>query len=97
MTVTIDNETALDMLVERVREWTDDDDVVALFATYYEGLVDEGAFEGSDFDVMAIVDNDYVNWTEYGTREEIAEPVGNHFTEDNILAESGDLILYYAG
>jgi hypothetical protein len=28
----------------------------------YENYVDGGVFDGGDFDVMAIVDNDYVNW-----------------------------------
>lgn len=94
--VTIDEDTALDMLVDRVRFWTDDDDVVGLFAEYYSECIDNGLFEGSEFNVMSIVDNDYVNYTSYGTMEEIKSNYGEFFDEDNILAEHNGLILYYA-
>ena len=95
MTVNIDDDTALDMLVDRVRFWTDDDDVVELFAKYYESCIFNGLFEGSDFNVMSIVDNDYVNWTEYGTREDMMKQFED-FDEDHILAETDNLILYDA-
>lgn len=94
--VTIDEDTALDMLVDRVRFWTDDDDVVGLFAEYYSECIDNGLFEGSEFNVMSIVDNDYVNYTSYGTMEDIKHDYGDNFDEDNILAEHNGLILYYA-
>ena len=94
--VTIDEDTALDMLVDRVRFWTDDDEVVALYEEYYKSLIDEGAFESREFNVDYIVDNDYVNYTDYGTIEDITLDYGDNFTEDNILAEHNGLILYYA-
>ena len=95
MFVEIDNEDALEMLVERVRFWTDDDDVVDLFAEYYSNALDGGMFDGGEFNVQNIVDNDYINWTEFGTREDIMERFDD-FDESKVLAESGDLILYYA-
>ena len=96
MTVTIDNDTALDMLMERVRLWAEDDDVTLnLFEQYYSNMLDEGAFDGCEFDVMSIVDNDYVNWLTVTTRED-AKHDFNEFTEDNIFAEDEDgNILYY--
>lgn len=96
MLVNLDNYDALDMLVERVREWTDDEEVVRLYEEYYRNLIEEGAFDGGDFNVDEIVDNDWINWTEVGTREEIEEQYED-LDEITVLAELGDLILYYAG
>lgn len=60
--VTIDEGMALDMLMERVEHWTEDSDVIRLYEQMYEQYIDCGAFECSEFDVMAIVDNDYINY-----------------------------------
>lgn len=62
MLVNIDNDTALEMLIDRVGFWTDDEDVIELYSRMYESYIEGGCFEGGDFDVMDIVDNDYVNW-----------------------------------
>ena len=62
MMVRIDNDTALDMLMKRVSHWTDDRDVRRLYEIMYEDYIDGGVFEGGEFDVMSIVDNDYINW-----------------------------------
>ena len=83
ITVQIDEDTAVDMLVERVRYWTGDDDTLELFEKYYKNAVWGGCFDGSDFDIMSIVDNDYVNNTSITTREEY-ESNRNDFLRDNI-------------
>ena len=70
MYVNIDNYEAIDMLVERVKYWTDDDDTIELFEQYYTRMVEGGCFDGGNFDVMSIVDNDYVNNTTIVTRDE---------------------------
>lgn len=62
MMVEIDNDTALEMLMDRVRFWTSNPDVIELYEKMYSGYVDDGCFEGGEFDVMQIVDNDYVNY-----------------------------------
>ena len=62
MLVNIDNNTALEMLIDRLKVWTDDPDVIALYEQMYENYIDCGCFDGGEFDVMTIVDNDYVNW-----------------------------------
>lgn len=65
MLVKIDNELAKTMLHDRlVERWTDDLTTVELFDKMYENYVDEGIFEGGEFDVAEIVDNDYINWCE---------------------------------
>ena len=91
MYVNIDNDVAVDMLIDRVNFWTDDYDVIALYAEYYYNLVNSGAMDGCDFDVKAIVDNDYVNWTIVVNKEDI-----NNYDEDDIICECGDLYLVSA-
>lgn len=62
MLVNIDNDTVLEMLLNRLEHWTDDDTTYRLYEEMYEHYIDGGCFEGGEFDVMSIVDNDYVNW-----------------------------------
>ena len=62
MLVKVDESLALDMLMNRVNYWTDDEEVYHLYEAMYENYVYDGVFDGGEFDVMAIVDNDYVNW-----------------------------------
>ena len=73
MQVNIDNYDAIDMLVNRVKYWTDDSEVIDLFEQYYTSMVDGGCFDGCNFDVMSIVDNDYVNNTSITTLEEFEQ------------------------
>lgn len=62
MLVNIDNDVALEMLLNRLRFWTDDDDVIALYEKMYENYIDFGGFDSREFDIMTIVDNDYINY-----------------------------------
>ena len=62
MLVEIDNDRAVDMLLERLEHWTDDVATHKLYEAMYEIYVYGGCFDGGEFDIMAIVDNDYVNW-----------------------------------
>lgn len=64
MLVNLDEEQVLDALMERVRHWTEGDSKVEdLYHKMYENYVYGGVFSDSEeFDVMSIVDNDYINW-----------------------------------
>lgn len=62
MLVNIDNGMALDMLLDRLEYWTDDHTTYRLYESMYENYIDSGVFDGGEFDVMKIVDNDYINW-----------------------------------
>ena len=95
MIVTIDNDTALEMLMDRVCFWTDYDEEIALYEQYYTKAIENGDFNGMEFDVQTIVDNDYINNFEFGTIDEIKEQFSD-FTESNVYAQVDDLILYYA-
>ena len=63
MLVKINEEMALNMLVERVKFWSDEDNVIELYSKMYEYYIESGCFEGMEFDINQIVDNDYVNNT----------------------------------
>lgn len=70
ITVKIDEDTALDMLMDRVRVWTSDIDTIELFRSMYDSSVYSGVFDDCEFDVMKIVDNDYVNWCDVIYKDE---------------------------
>lgn len=61
ITVNLDNDDALEMLMERVSHWTDGT-TLELFEKMYNNQIHSGCFDGCEFNVMNIVDNDYVNW-----------------------------------
>ena len=62
--IEIDDDELLDMLVDRLHYWTDEEDVIELYSQMYEDMLDNGLFNGDDFNVQFIVDNDWVNWCE---------------------------------
>lgn len=61
ITVKIDEDVLLDMLIDRIAYWTDDNCIQDLFRDYYKGLVYSGCFDGCELDIRKIVDNDFVN------------------------------------
>lgn len=62
ITVQIDESDALDMLMERLEYWTKDKDTKDLFEQMYSNYLENGLFDGCNFDVRIIVDNDYINY-----------------------------------
>lgn len=62
MLVRMNEETVIDMLVNRLSYWTDDADTHELYRKMYTSYVEGGIYESCELDVMAIVDNDYVNY-----------------------------------
>ena len=73
ITIKIDEDTLLDMLMDRVKVWTDDDVVLKLFENMYDSLVYGGCFDGAEVDIMSIVDNDYINYKSVIYKEEYPE------------------------
>lgn len=61
VSIQMDSDDMIEALVERLHTWTDDEDVREVFEQYYENAVFNGCFDGCEFNVMSIVDNDYVN------------------------------------
>lgn len=62
MLVNIDNDAALELLINRLKFWSDDADVITLYERMYENYIYSGCFDGGEFDVTVIVDNDYINY-----------------------------------
>lgn len=62
MLVKIDENQAVNMLLERLEHWTDDLITYRLYEAMYENYIYSGCFDGGEFDVIAIVDNDYINY-----------------------------------
>ena len=86
MEIKVDRDSAVEMLVERVGHWTDDSDVLELFEQYYEHMVYGGCYDGCEFDVMSIVDNDYVNNTSVEYREDF-EKARQKYIEEQLESD----------
>ena len=90
ITVRMDEQDVIDLLVKRVEYWTDDSEVIDLYEEYYTNMVEGGCFDGADLDVMSIVDNDYVNNTSIVTREEF-EKDREEYIQDELKSKLEDL------
>lgn len=86
-TIRIDEQELLEMLMDRVKFWTSDEDTIDLYEDYYERLIDSGCFEGRELDIMLIVDNDYVNNLTTISKED--------FKRYNIKSEMDDRIIVF--
>ena len=62
--IQIDEDEALEMLMNRVRDWRIDLTTLELFEKMYQNYIDSGCFDGCEFNINSIVDNDVVNWCE---------------------------------
>lgn len=87
ITVELDEDTALDMLMERVKVWTNDKDELDLFEEMYDSYINSCVFDGGEFNVMSIVDNDYVNYCTVIYKKDINEEDWEKLVE---LFEDGD-------
>ena len=63
ITVKIDESDLLEWLMARVEWHTDDAIEQNLYNVYYSELIDSGCFEGAEFNVKKIVDNDITDFT----------------------------------
>ena len=97
VTVRIEEENLLEMLMNRVRFWTEDPDYLALFEMYYDNMIQGGAFDYCDFDVMVIVDNDYVNWLNVISKEDFENYNIEDENDERIVAHNNGLFLVYCG
>ena len=94
VTVTVDEDTLLEMLLDRLEFWTSDEDVIALYRNYYEKLIDCGCFEGCELDIMNIVDNDYVNNLTTISKEDFEQWGIESEIDDKIVAFNEEEDLY---
>lgn len=94
ITVKIDEDTLLDMLISRVEYWTSDEYTQDLFRDYYKGLVYSGCFEGCELNIMSIVDNDYTNNLTTISKEDFEQWGIESEVDDSIVAFNEEEDLY---
>ena len=73
VTVQIDEDDLLEMLMDRVAVWTNDTEVRNLYEEMYRNYIDGGCFEGAELNIMVTVDNDYVNYCSTLEPSEVSE------------------------
>ena len=58
-TVKIKKDALIELLIDRLEMYTNDEQVITLYQKYYSGL----NWDGRCLDVMEVVDNDWFNYT----------------------------------
>lgn len=61
ITVKLDKDVVLELFVNRVKFWTENELIINLYKQMYERLLDDGCFNGHELNVALIVDNDWAN------------------------------------
>lgn len=89
--INIDENTLLNMLLDRLEKWTKDQNEIELFEIYYRNLIENGCFEGSNLNVDLIVDNDYINCLSVVDKDELSDydiDIDNNINTDKIESYS---------
>lgn len=94
VTVTINEDTLLNALIDRVEFWTSDEDIIALYRDYYEGLIYSNSFKDCTLDIMDIVDNDYINNLAVISKEDFERWGIESEVDDKIVAFNEEEDLY---
>ena len=94
VTITIDEDTLLEMLLDRLEFWTSDEAVINLYRDYYERLVYSGCFEGCTLDIMSVVDKDYLDNLETISKEDFEQWGIESEIDDKIVAFNEEEDLY---
>lgn len=69
VTVQMEDYELLEMLLDRLSYWGRDDER-DLYQQMYQNYLDNGVFESGEFNVMAIVDNDVINYCDVIIKED---------------------------
>lgn len=94
ITVKIDEDTLLEMLLDRIKYWTSNEDTINLYRDYYEELINSGCFDDCEVDILDIVDNDYVNNLTTISKEDFEQWNIESEVDDNIVAFNEEEDLY---
>ena len=94
ITVKIDEDTLLEMLLDRVKHWTNDINIIDLYVDYYEELINSGCFEDCKLGINSIVDNDYINYLVTISEEDFNQWNIEDKTDDKIVASNEEKDLY---
>lgn len=94
ITIKIDEDVLVKILLDRVRFWTSDETTINLYEDYYRKLVDIGCFEGCELDVKIIVDNDYTNNLTTISKKDFEQWDIESEVDDSIVAFNKEKDLY---
>lgn len=61
MVIYMNKENFRDILIDRVKFWTQDEATLYLYNKMYKMQIEQGVFDNKKIDVKIIIDNDYVN------------------------------------
>lgn len=92
--VQIDEETLLNLLMQRMEYWTKDTYILNLYEQYLKDLIDCGCFEGANLDVSVLIDNLYINDTQIMDKEDLKNNDIDVNDSEKILAKNVDNNLY---
>ena len=85
ITIKIEEDTLLEMLIDRLKQWEKSSDNLDLFEAMYENMVFGGCFNDAEIDLDAIVDNDVINYCSviYDNEDNFAELLEAYKNGDN--------------
>lgn len=92
--VQIDETTLLNLFMDRLECWTSDNDILALYESYLESLIDCGCFKGAELDINLVIDNLYINDTNIMDKEMLDDNDINVNDSEKVLAKNEDKNLY---
>lgn len=94
ITIKIDEDILLDILMNRVEYWTNNECVQDLFRDYYESLIYSGCFNDCELDINLIVDDDYINNLTTISKEDFEQWSIEDETDDRVIAFNENKNLY---
>ncbi len=94
ITVTINEDTLLKILLDRVRYWITYTAVIDLYKDYYKRLIDAGWFEDRKLDINNIVDNDCINMLVVVSKEDFKQWNIKDETDEKVVACDKEQDLY---
>ncbi len=82
VTLKIDSDYLLDLLVERLGYWNLCDTEAELYELMYQRAIEDGAFDNIELDIKAIVDNDITSNFQVVYREDIGGELFNELLSE---------------
>ena len=92
--VQVDEETLLDLVMQRMEYWTTNSYVLNLYEQYLKDLIDEGCFEGNNLDISVLIDNLYINDTQIMDEEDLKKNDIDINDSEKVLVSDADNDLY---
>lgn len=81
-TVKIYGDSMLELLMDRLAAWNPSSYEEEIYESYYTDLIESGVFDDREFNVMEIVDNDWVNYITIMTPSDVVDNFDLDLAED---------------